>query len=353
MSLFKGENISVEIFGASHDKKIGAVCKGFPEMQIDLDKLSAFMERRRPSGAKFSTLRKELDQVVFAEGVSEQGKTNGSFTAEIYNKDTRSADYDDLYGKPRPSHADYCAYLKDGNLSFVGGGRFSGRMTAPLCIAGGIAKQYLEQNNTRVYAYLSQVGSVKGKSYKYENICEEELKTLGGFPALSHAEEMQKEIEFARDNLDSVGGVIECVVFGMTKGVGDAIFDGVEAKISSLLYAIPAVKGVEFGAGFDFASMQGSTANDQLYLENGSVKTFTNNSGGINGGITNGMPILLRVAFKPTPSIARPQKTVDLVNNCNTEIVIKGRHDSCVAVRAVPVVEAAVCLALCDMLLET
>lgn len=351
MSIFKGERINVEIFGESHAPKIGVIVSGFPKMNIDFDKLNAFLERRKPSSAKFSTARKEPDQVVFANGVDSDGKTDGTFTAEIYNKDSHSNDYDDLYGKPRPSHADYCSYLKTGKLSFTGGGKFSGRLTAPMCIAGGVAKQFLEEKGIKIYAYLSQVGKVKGKSYKDGELLESDLSNISGFPCLSNKEEMLEEIEKAKHDLDSVGGIIECVVFGSVAGLGDALFDGTEGKISSMMYSIPAVKGVEFGLGFDISSLRGSVANDEFYYDGDKVLTRTNNSGGINGGITNGMPITFRVAFRPTPSIAKTQKTVDLINKCDTEISIKGRHDSCVAVRAVPVVEGAVALALCDLYL--
>ncbi len=349
MSLFNGEKIKVEIYGESHAPEIGVKCSGFPKMQIDLEKLSAFMDRRKPSSGKFSTARKEPDQVEFTLGVTDGKIVDGTFNARIVNKDTRSGDYADLYGKPRPSHADYCAYKKFGTLDFRGGGKFSARLTAPLCIAGGIAKQYLENMGVRIYAYLQSVANIEGKSYK-QGVTEDEIKSMRGFPALTSGDKMLAEIERAKLDLDSVGGICECIVYGAPVGIGDSYFGGLEGKIAQSIYAIPAVKGVEFGAGFDISKMHGSTANDAFYFDNGIVKTKTNNSGGLNGGITNGMPITMRVAFRPTPSIAKEQNTVDLVNETNAVIKIKGRHDSCVAVRALPVVESAVALAIIDAL---
>ncbi len=351
MSVYNGQTIRVEIYGQSHAKEIGVRCSGFPKMQIDRNALNAFLERRKPSSGKFSTARKEPDEIEFTGGVNEQGFIDGEFCARILNKDTHSSDYNDLYGKPRPSHADYCSYLKWGTLDYTGGGKFSARLTAPLCVAGGVAKQFLQEKGVRIYAYLSAVGQAEGKSYK-QGVTESELQKVVGFPALTNADQMLLEIEKAKSNLDSVGGICECVVYGAPLGLGDSYFQGLEGELAKSIYAIPAVKGVEFGAGFDISSMLGSTANDQLYFDGESVKTFTNNSGGINGGISNGMPITLRVAFRPTPSIAKEQKTVDLVNKCDTVIKIKGRHDSCVAVRAVPVVESAVALALLDALMN-
>ncbi len=352
MSLFNGENISVEIFGESHAPNIGVICKGFPKVKIDRAKLTSFMDRRKPSKGSFSTQRREPDEVVFEKGVNDFHIVDDEFCAVIKNVDTKSKDYDELYGKPRPSHADFCAFKKFGTLSFTGGGKFSARLTAPLCIAGGIAKQILEGKGITIKAYLSQIGEVRGKSYKdFSQITEQDIVCDCDFPSLSRADEMQDEINKAREDLDSVGGVVECVVFNLPVGLGDSYFDGLEGKIASAVYAVPAVKGVEFGLGFDLSKMRGSKANDQFYFEGDEVKTRTNNSGGINGGISNGMPITMSVAFRPTPSIARPQKTVDLVNEVDTEIAIKGRHDSAVAVRAVPVVEAVVAICLLDILM--
>ena len=341
MSKWTGERLSVEIYGTSHGDKIGVAIKGFPAFCVDENKLAQFMKRRQGGQGMGSTTRKEDDKPEFLP------TEDGTIEAVIYNKAQRSGDYNDLYGKPRPSHADYCSFVKDGTLDYRGGGRFSARLTAPICVAGGIAKQILEEKGVRVYAYLSGVGSVVGKSYK-DGVNEEEIKNVNGFPSLSHQGEMSAEIEKARMDNDSVGATCECVVFGLPAGVGNDYFDGLEGELAQLLYAIPAVKGVEFGSGFDLAEMRGSTANDPLYYDGDEVKTKTNHAGGINGGISNGMPVTMRIAFRPTPSIGKEQQTVDLVNKNNVTIKITGRHDACVAVRALPVVESMVCLALLD-----
>lgn len=351
MSTFKGKNISVEIFGESHSDTIGVKVEGFPTFKYDADKLNKFLERRKASGQVYSTARTESDTPFFDNVTDAQ--IDGSFTAVIYNTNKRGQDYSELVGKPRPSHADYAWYLKDGVTDFTGGGRFSGRMTAPLCIVGGLAKQYLENLGIKIFAYVKSVGAVCGKSYKDGEIAVEELQQLvtsGTFPALSHADEMLSEIAQTKAQGDSLGGVVECIVYGMKSGVGDCLFGGLEGKISQLVYSIPAVKGVEFGDGFDIAKLTGSVANDCYQYVNGQVKAIKNSSGGLNGGISNGENITLSVAIRPTPSIAKEQNTVDLINKVNTKIRIKGRHDACIVPRAVPCVESAVALAIIDEL---
>lgn len=352
MSTFNGKHISVQIFGESHSEKIGVKVSGFPAFKFDTQKLNRFLARRKASGGVFSTARTEPDVPVF-DNVSD-GQIDGSFSAVIYNTNKKSSDYGDLVGKPRPSHADYAWHLKDGVTDFTGGGRFSGRMTAPLCVAGGIAKDYLESLGIKIYAYISGIGTVSGTSYKDVNICADRLEKLidsGDFPALSNADKMIDEIAKTKAAGDSLGGVIECIVFGMKKGVGDCLFDGLEGKISALVYSVPAVKGVEFGDGFDLAKVPGSVANDCYRYDNGTVTTVKNSSGGINGGISNGQNITLSVAIRPTPSIAKEQDTVDLINKVNTKIQIKGRHDACIVPRAVPCIESAVALAILDEIL--
>ena len=352
MSTFNGKNISVEIFGESHADKIGVTVKGFPAFKFDEEKLAKFLQRRKASGQVYSTSRVEPDAPVF-DNVS-NGQINGDFSAVIYNTNTKGQDYADLTGKPRPSHADYVWYLKDGVTDFTGGGRFSGRMTAPLCVVGGIAKQYLEQLGIRIYAYVSSVGGVSGRSYKDGAISASELDNLvnnGAFPALTNADEMLNEIADVKSQGDSLGGVIECIVFGMKAGVGDCLFNGLEGKIASLVYAVPAVKGVEFGDGFALAKLTGSVANDGYQYVDGVVTTVKNSAGGINGGISNGANVTLSVAIRPTPSIAKEQVTVDLINKENTTIRIRGRHDACIVPRAVPCIESAVALAILDEIL--
>ncbi len=349
MAIFNGKSLTVEIYGESHQEKIGARVSGAPEFTFDAQKLSEFLDRRKAKSSIYSTTRKEDDLPVFTN-VS-NNTINGEFSVDIYNKNTKSGDYDNLYGKPRPSHADYTSYLKEGNLNYKGGGRFSGRLTAPLCVVGGIFKEYLEKRGIFVHAYVSKIGKVNGKSYLDGEISREEILNMGEFPSLSNSEEMLEHIKEVKMDCDSVGGIIECIVYGMKTGVGNNLFEGLEGKISSLIYSVPAVKGVEFGFGFNLAEMKGSEANDPLAYVNGEVEILTNNAGGINGGISNGNPITLRVAIRPTPSISKPQKTVDLVNKENVEIEIQGRHDACIVPRAVPCIESAVAIALVDEIL--
>ncbi|MDY6367781.1 MAG: chorismate synthase [Clostridia bacterium] len=351
MSLFNGESLSVEIFGESHAEKIGAIVKGLPEFEIDFNKLSSFTQRRKASGGVFSTSRIETDEPVF-EGLNDK-KTTSNFSFYIKNNNVKSGDYNSLYGRPRPSHADYAWFLKDGVLDFSGGGRFSGRLTAPLCVVGGICKQFLESKGIKIASYISQIGKIKGDDYKKSFLTYDDIvERTQGFPSLSEKQEMLDEIAAAKNDLNSVGGRVDCVIFGVPTGIGDNLFGGVEGKISSLVYSIPAVKGVEFGLGFGFSEIYGDKANDQLFYENGKVKFSSNNSGGINGGITNGEQITFSVAFRPTPSIYKEQNTVDLVNKQSVKIKIQGRHDACIVPRAVPCVESAAAIALTDMILK-
>ncbi|MBQ8726268.1 MAG: chorismate synthase [Clostridia bacterium] len=354
MAIFKGEKLNIEIYGTSHAEKIGVRVSGFPRLKIDEKSLLDLMKRRMPTGGVFSTKRKEPDLPIFVKGVN-NGVIDGFFEAVIYNKDVKSQDYGDLYAKPRPSHADYVRYLKDGEKDYRGGGEFSGRLTAPFCIVGGLCKQYLYENyGVEILAYLSSVGKVDGRSYKQVIPQKEDIKKCheSGFPALSSADEMIEEIVLANQNADSVGGTVECVIYGAPTAIGGSLFEGLEGKIALAVYSIPAVKGVEFGDGFDLARGLGSAVNDGLQMDGDKVKIVTNHAGGLNGGITNGNPVTLRVGFRPTPSIGLPQDTVDLEKMENVKIVIKGRHDACVAVRAVPVVESAVAIALLDAIMQ-
>ena len=350
MSIYNGKKLRIEIYGESHADKIGVKAAGFPSFTFDESALNEFLSRRKATDSVFSTSRKEPDSPIFY-GVK-NGRIDGEFTAEIKNENKISKDYSALYGKPRPSHADYAWHLKDGALDFSGGGRFSARLTAPFSIVGGILKQYLKTRGIEIESYVSSVGKVFAQSYKSGALSAEEIrkKRNGDFPSLDKKDEITEEIRAAKSVGDSVGGVAECVIFGV-KGVGDNLFGGLEGKIASLVYAIPAVKGVEFGDGFDLAKMRGSVANDGLYIKDGKVGFYSNRAGGINGGIANGNPITFRVAFRPTPSISLPQKTVDLERRENTEIVINGRHDACVVPRALPVIESAAAIAIADEIL--
>ncbi len=344
-SVYTG-NLTVAIFGQSHAPAIGVTIDGLPAgLPVDLDALQQFLRRRAPGQNAWSTPRKEADAPEILCGLS-NGRTCGApLTAIIRNTNTRSGDYDNLRDTPRPGHADYTAQMKfSGAQDVAGGGHFSGRLTAPLCIAGGICLQLLKTQGVTVRARIVSVGAVTDDSPFLSPVGEK------AFPAVSDAAAaaMQAEIAAARADGDSVGGVIECVVEGLPAGVGDPMFGGLENLISRAIFAIPAVKGIEFGAGFAAARMRGSENNDPFRVENGAVVTETNHCGGILGGISDGMPIVFRAAFKPTPSIARQQRSVSLGQMENKTLVIQGRHDPCIVPRAVPCVEAAAAIAVLD-----
>ena len=335
MSSVFGTNIKLSIFGESHSREIGMTLDGIPAGEkIDLEELQKFMDRRAPGKDERSTARHEDDIPEFITGIK-NGVTCGTpVTAVIRNKDVRSQDYEDMKNVPRPGHADYPAHVKYcGNEDYRGGGHFSGRLTAPMCIAGGIVKQILSRKGITVEAKVDEIHGVQ--------ISDERLY-----------EKAMAEIDAAREEGDSVGGIVSCVITGLPAGIGDPMFGGVENVISQAVFGIPAVKGIEFGKGFDAARIRGSENNDPFTVdEHGAVITEGNNHGGVLGGLTSGMPVTFRAAFKPTPSIAKPQKTINYETGEQEELVIKGRHDPCVAVRAVPVVEAAAALAVYDLLL--
>jgi chorismate synthase len=357
MSSEFGNILRVSVFGQSHGKAIGVNIDGLPAGEaIDFDELNAFLDRRKPGKSPLSTLRKEADTPIFLSGI-ENGVTCGSpLCAIIENSDQHSKDYSELQDKPRPSHADYTAYVKwGGQADMRGGGHFSGRLTAPLCIAGCIAKQILARRGVYVGAHLASVGTVDDKSFPLYPSKELFVQIAAKpFPVLDDqaGERMQALILDARQNLDSVGGIVECAAIGLPAGLGDPMFDGIENRLASAMFGIPAVKGVEFGLGFGSCRLHGSENNDPFAMENGQVVTTSNRAGGILGGITTGMPVTLRVGLKPTASIAKPQQTVSLSARENAELVIHGRHDPCIAHRAVPVVEAVTATVLLDLLLE-
>ena len=331
---------------------------GFPKgMTLDSAALCAFLARRAPNGGAFSTPRLESDLPEFLTGLTDGVTDGGEIHARILNTNAHSSDYAFVYDTPRPGHADYAALQKYGSsVDLRGGGHFSGRLTAPLCIAGGMALQYLAAHGITVGAHIAAIHGIEDARFDPVTVNADTLNALKGspFPVLCEAaaEAMQNEITTARTAADSVGGVIECAAVGLPTGLGEHMFDGVEGRLASLLFSIPAVKGVEFGAGFGAADLFGSENNDPFVTDGKTVRTKTNNAGGILGGMTSGMPLVLRVAFKPTPSIAREQETVSLSRMENTTLKIGGRHDPTVVVRAVPVVEAAVALALLDLLLD-
>lgn len=341
--------LKLEIFGGSHTPEIGVNAEGFPVgAHFDGARLQAFLERRAPGRAKYATARREPDTAVFAQGVTDGTITDGALRAIIRNTDTRSGDYNDLRDIPRPAHADYPAAVKyHGKNEVAGGGHFSARLTAPLCIAGGICLQLLEQAGIHIGAHILRVGDVCDTPF---DPLAPQLGAVGTFPTVdaTAGETMQILIEATRMRADSVGGVIECAATGLPVGLGEHMFYGIENTLCRVLFAIPALKGVEFGAGFGAAELFGSTNNDPFCMDGDTVTTRTNNHGGILGGMTSGMPLLFRCAFKPTPSIGMPQQSVSLSAKQNTTLIIKGRHDPCVVPRAVPVVEAAAAIALYD-----
>lgn len=342
------------IFGESHGPAIGVILTGVPAgLELDWNAIQTDMARRAPGKSPLATARKEADQVQVLSGVFE-GKTTGSpLCAMIANTDTRSADYSRTRDLARPGHADYPAHVRyQGFNDYRGGGHFSGRLTAPLVFAGAIAKQILAQRNIYVGAHISSIYGVNDEAL-------EDWDTLKGvadkeFPVLNDEKgaEMQEAILEAKEEQDSVGGSIECGVFGLPAGYGSPDFgENAEGIFSQYLFAVPAVKAVAFGAGTAFSLMRGSEANDPLYVdEHGQVGAEQNCAGGINGGITNGMPLVFEVTMRPTPSISRTQFTIDMSRMENAELTLQGRHDPCVVPRAVPVIEAAAALAACQLL---
>ena len=359
MSSQLGRKLKVSIFGESHGHGIGAVIDGFPSgVHIDMDQLLAFMKRRAPGRDKTATPRKEDDLPEILSGVLDDHTCGTPIAAVIANKDQHSNDYKNVASVARPGHADFTGHVKYKGFNDVrGGGHFSARLTAPLVFAGGLCLQYLADRGIHVGAHLLSVGSASDDAFDPVDVTPEELAGPGkkGFPVIrdSAEQEMRDIIEAARMDADSVGGVVEVAVTGLPVGVGSSMFDSVEGRLAYGYYGIPAVKGVDFGAGFGAAMLRGSQNNDEFYMaEDGSVRTRTNNHGGVLGGISSGMPVTARLAFKPTPSIGRPQKSIDYRNLTDAEMGVKGRHDPCVAVRAVPVVEAVTAIVIMDMLLE-
>ncbi len=357
MSSEIGKALKISVFGQSHGRAIGVVVDGLPAgLRLDEEALYGFMCRRKPGTSRLSTQRKEDDRPVFLSGLVD-GVTAGSpLCAVIENGDTRSGDYAGLTDLPRPSHADYTAKMRYGEaVDMRGSGHFSGRLTAPLCIAGGVAKQILESKGIYVGAHLLSVERERDEPFPLHPTKELfDAVARKPIPVLSDAagERMAQAVEAARAEADSVGGVIECAAVGLPAGLGSPIFDGIENRLAAALFGVPAVKGVEFGAGFEAATMRGSRHNDPYIVENGKIRTAKNDAGGIIGGITTGMPLVLKCAMKPTPSIGRPQQSVRLSTMEPEELTVKGRHDPCVAIRAVPVIEAVTAFTLLDILLE-
>lgn len=358
MSSYLGRNLHVSVFGQSHSPAIGVCVDGLPAGErVDPEALQSFLKRRAPGQTATSTPRKEADETRILCGLADGVTCGAPLAAVIENTNTRSQDYARLRDVPRPGHADYTAQVRYGGFQDVaGGGHFSGRLTAPLCIAGGIALQILARRGVQVSAHIQSIGEIEDRPFDSMGEQAEILDRLKAapFPVLDeHAgERMRASILQARSERDSVGGVVECIAQGLPAGLGDPMFGGMEGRLAAALFGVPAVKGVEFGAGFGTARMRGSEHNDPFALREGRVVTKTNHAGGILGGITTGMPILLRAAFKPTPSIAMEQDSVSLSRMEAEKLVVTGRHDPCIVPRAVPVVEAVTALVLLDALLD-
>ena len=345
-----GSAITLTLFGESHGPYIGAVLDGLaPGMEINLEYINEKLRKRRPSG-KISTKRVEPDELIIASGEFNGYTTGTPLTLLIVNTNTRSGDYSSLLSKPRPSHADYTANCKyHGFQDYRGGGHFSGRVTVALVAAGAVLSYALSKKGIRVGTHIKKLGGITDRE-----ITEGDIDALSAldFPVLDcdKAAAMRERIEAVASDGDSIGGVLESIVTGVPCGVGEPWFDSVESQLSHILFSVPAVKGVEFGLGFGFADAMGSSANDPFVTDGEQVYTKTNNNGGINGGITNGMPIIFRTAIKPTPSIYKKQKTVDLSEMQNTELLIEGRHDPAIIHRAAAVIDAVAAIAVADLL---
>ncbi len=355
MSSIMGNKLKVSVFGQSHSEAIGCVIDGLPSgIKLDMDAINIFMQRRAPGKNQYSTQRSEADLPKILSGVVDNITCGAPLCMIIENTNTHSKDYSDIRINPRPGHSDYPYYIKTNGANDIrGGGHSSGRLTAPLCFAGAIALQILKEKGVDVKAHIYSVKDVKDVSFNPVNITNVSISNKA-FPVLddSLGIKMQEAIAEAKEKLDSVGGIIECAVTGMPVGIGEPMFDGIENRLSANIFGIPAVKGIEFGLGFDATKVYGSENNDAFYYdENGKIKTKTNNHGGILGGMSTGMPIIFKVAIKPTPSIAQKQETVNLVAGENSELEIHGRHDPCIVPRAVPVVEAVTALTMLDLIL--
>lgn len=351
MSCSFGEKFRVTIFGQSHSEMIGVVIDGIPAgIKPDTDKIEAFMSRRAPANKSYATKRNEADHFEIVSGIVDGITCGAPLCAVIRNRDAKSGDYEKIKKCPRPSHADFTAYMKHGGFNDVrGGGNFSGRMTAPLCFAGAIAMQMLEEKGIFIGAHVDKIAEISDEKFDAVCVSKNDLIKIKekDFPVINYSakEKMLAEIESARQNDDSVGGRIECAVVGLPVGIGEPIFDGLESEISRAVFSIPAVKGIEFGSTKNYGS-----ENNDAFIIDGEVKTETNNHGGILGGLSSGMPVVFSTVIKPTPSIGQKQKTVNLEKMAESELEISGRHDPCIVPRAVPCVEAATAIAIINLI---
>ena len=353
MSSTFGENIKLSIFGQSHGPAIGMVLDGVPAgLPVSTEELQHFLNRRAPGQQCYTTPRNEADRPEFLSGIVDGYTCGAPISAIIHNTNMRSEDYSDLKDYPRPGHADYTAQIKyGGHQDIAGGGHFSGRLTAPLCIAGGLCKQWLKAEGIEIAAHIQHIAGICDRDFdpvepQFSRICND-------FPVIDseRGKQMRQVIAETKTAGDSVGGAIECAVIGLPVGIGEPMFGGVESRIAQIVYGIPAVKGVEFGLGFASSYRTGSQNNDAFTIKEGKIVTATNHCGGILGGITNGMPLIFRVAIKPTPSISLPQQSISISALEECSLTIGGRHDPCIVPRAVPAIEAAAAIAIYDMLL--
>lgn len=356
MSCSYGEKFRITIFGQSHSQAIGVVIDGIPAgIKLDIEKINSFMARRAPGKSSFSTTRKEADLPEIVSGIVNGTTCGAPLCALIHNTNQHSDDYKNLKKIPRPSHADFSAFMKHNGFNDIrGGGNFSGRMTAPLCFAGAVAMQILEEKNIFIGAHIQKIFDAEDKKFDAVTVCKADFDAIQknqlAVSDSSAEKKMLKRIEEAKQKSDSVGGIIECAVIGIKAGIGEPMFDGLENEISKVIFSIPAIKGIEFGNGFDCTDLTGSQNNDAFTVINGEVKTTTNNHGGILGGISSGMPVIFRVALKPTPSVGIEQNSVNLEKMTEEKLNIIGRHDPCIVPRAVPCVEAATAVAIMNLI---
>ncbi|MBQ8556321.1 MAG: chorismate synthase [Clostridia bacterium] len=354
MSSSYGQQLKLSLFGQSHGEAIGVTLDGFPAgMVIDQEHLLSEMARRAPGQSALTTARKEPDAPEFLSGVLDGRTTGQPICAIIRNTNQRSRDYGESVDLLRPGHADYTGHVRYfGFEDWRGGGSFSGRLTAPIVLAGALCSQWLERQGVKLACHVQRLGDVQDASFMQADPAADYsyMKSMH-LPVLTQGLDtrMEEAAMAARNTCDSIGGVLECMITGLPAGLGAPFFDSVESQISHLLFSVPAVKGVEFGEGFGFAALRGSQANDAFRMVDGRIVTTTNHSGGINGGITNGMPVIFRCVIRPTPSIAQKQETVSIRTGENAELEIKGRHDPCILPRAVPVIEAMAAIAVMDL----
>ena len=351
-----GNNIKISIFGESHGRGIGINIDNLPSgFFLDMEEVMKEMKRRAPGKNNLSSERREEDVPEILSGYFEGRTTGTPLCAVIRNNDNKSKDYSKTKDIMRPGHGDYPGFIKyKGFNDYRGGGHFSGRITAPLVFAGAICKQILREEGVEIVAHIQSIGEVKDKSFLDCNLDKELINSLKNeeFPLINKnlEEKMKKEILNAKKEGDSVGGVIECMILGVKAGIGSPFFDSVESTLSHLLFSVPSVKGVEFGRGFNITKMRGSDANDEYYIDEGRVKTKSNNNGGVSGGITNGMPIIFRIAIKPTPSVYKEQNSINISTMEETTLQIEGRHDPCIVQRAVPVIEGVSAIGILDLI---